>query len=102
MNIQDKKISDEHLMELIRVIAQPTVEYMIKRIQNKIVRNKKESSMDINSFISVIISSLTVINTSTLEWLSASSKDHLRNMIDIDSLRKSLIKNINDQLGIKE
>lgn len=100
MTVKDKEISDEQLMELIRIIGRPTLEYMLKRIQNKIVQDKNNCSMPVNSFLSVIIGSLAVINASTLKWISESTKARLGTTIDIDNLRLALIKNINDQLGL--
>lgn len=99
MTVKDKEISDEQLMELIRIIGKPTLQYMLTRIQNKIVQDKNNSSMPVNSFLSVIIGSLAVINASTLKWISESTKARLGEKIDIDNLRLALIKNINDQLG---
>ena len=99
MTIKDKEISDEQLLELIRIIGKPTLQYMLTRIQNKIVQDKNNSSMPVNSFLSVIIGSLAVINASTLKWISESTKARLGEKIDIDNLRLALIKNINDQLG---
>jgi len=95
------EISDEEMMELIRIIGKPTLEYMLKRIQNKIILDKKNSSMQVNSFLSVVIGSLAIINASILKWLSAATKERTGEVIDLENLRLALIKNINDQLGIK-
>jgi len=99
--INKNEISDEEMMELIRIIGKPTLEYMLKRIQNKIILDKNKSSMRVNSFLSVVIGSLAVINARTLGWLSAATKERTGKAIDIENLRLALIKNINDQLGIK-
>ena len=96
-----KEIDDEEMMELIRIIGKPTLEYMLKRIQNKIVQDKNNSSMPVNSFLSVIIGSLAIINASTLKWISASTKERIGESIDIEKLKLALIKNINDQLEVK-
>jgi hypothetical protein len=96
-----QEIDDEALMELIRIIGKPTLEYMLKRIQNKIVQNKNNSSMPVNSFLSVIIGSLAIINASTLKWISSSTQERLGEPIDLEKLRLALIKNINEQLGVK-
>jgi hypothetical protein len=96
-----QEINDEAMMELIRIIGKPTLEYMLKRIQNKIVQDKNNSDMPVNSFLSVIIGSLAIINASTLKWISASTQARLGEPIDLEKLRLALIKNINDQLGIK-
>ena len=96
-----QEIDDEALMELIRIIGKPTLEYMLKRIQNKIVQNKNNSSMPVNSFLSVIIGSLAIINASTLKWISSSTQQRLGEPIDLEKLRLALIKNINEQLGVK-
>jgi hypothetical protein len=96
-----KELSDEEMMELIKLIGKPTIEFMLKRIQNKIIQDKKHALLPINSFLSVIIGSLAILNASTLKWLSASTNIRLGESIDIDKLRLALIQNINDQLGIK-
>lgn len=99
MTNKDNELSDEALMELIRIIGKPTLEYMLKRIQNKIVQDKNNSAMPINSFLSVIIGSLAIVNASTLRWISESTRARLGEPIDLDKLRLALIKNINDQIG---
>lgn len=96
-----KEIADEEMMELIKLIGKPTLEYMLKRIQNKIVQDKKHFALPVNSFLSVVIGSLAIINASTLKWLSDSTNVRLGESIDIDKLRLALIQNINEQLGVK-
>ena len=102
MTQKEPEISDEQLMDFIRIIGKPTLEYMLKRIQNKIIQDKNHSSMPVNSFLSVIIGSLAIINASTLRWISDATKPRLGEKIDIDNLRLSLFKNINNQLGIND
>ncbi len=99
--MSEKEISDDEMMELIKIIGKPTLEYMLKRIQNKIILDKHNSEMRVNSFLSVVIGALAVINSSTLNWLSAATKARTGEAINIENLRLALIKNINDQLGIK-
>ena len=94
------EISDEKLMELITLIGKPSLEYMLKRVQNKLIQDKINSSLNINSFLSIVIGALAVINASTLKWLSCAPKEKIGEDIDIDNLRLSLISNINSQLGI--
>lgn len=101
MTNKSDEISDEKMMELIRIIGKPTLEYMLRRIQNKIILDKHNCSMRVNSFLSVVLGSLAVINARTLSWLSAATKERTGESIDIEKLRMALIKNINDQLGIK-
>jgi len=96
-----KELSDDEMMELIKLIGKPTIEYMLKRIQNKIIQDKKHFALPVNSFLSVIIGSLAILNSSTLKWLSSSTTIRLGESIDIDKLRTALIHEINNQLGVK-
>jgi hypothetical protein len=97
--MKTKEISDEEVMELMRIIGKPTLEYMLKRIQNKIIKDKRHASMPVNSLLTVIIGSLAMINASTLKWLSVAPKERTGEVIDLDKLRLALIKSINDQMG---
>lgn len=101
--MKQNEISDEQLIELIRIIGKPTLEYMLKRIQNKIVQDKNNAKLPVNSFLSVIIGSLAIINSTTLKWISESTRARTGEPIgiDIDKLRLALIKNINDQFGLQ-
>ena|SRR5436190_10338257 len=95
-----QEYTDKEIMEFIRVIGKPTLEFMVKRIQNKIIQDKNNSKMPVNAFLLVIIGALTTINVSTLRWLSESSHPKIGESIDIDTLRLALIENLNGQLGI--
>ena len=97
----NKKISEEELMELIRIIEKPVLQYMLKRIQNKIILDKKNKSLTVNSFLSVIIGALSIINANTLKWLSDCTLERTSERIDLNKLRLALLENINNQIGMK-
>jgi hypothetical protein len=96
-----KELSHEQFIELITTIAEPTLKYMVKRINNKIVDDKISESITLNLMIAIIIGSLAVINVSTLKWMSNSTLEKTGEKIDIQKLRMALIENINNQLGLQ-
>jgi len=102
MKQKDQGIDDEALIELIRIIGKPTLEFMLKRIQNKIIEDKTNSSMPVNSFLSIMIGALSIINASILIWISESTEKRIGVAIDLDNLLRALIENIKNQLGTKE
>jgi len=97
----NKELSQEQFIELITTISEPTLKYMVKRINNKIVYNKISESITLNLMIAIIIGSLAVINVSTLKWMSNSTLEKTGEKIDIQKLRMALIENINNQLGLQ-
>lgn len=97
MNENKIRFCDETMMELISKISKPSLQFYLKRINQQILLDKKHAQMDVNSFISVLIGSLAVLNASALRWILSCLKTKDLS-VDIDALVQGLIENINRQL----
>jgi hypothetical protein len=95
-----RELTDAELTEVVKLIGAPTFKYLMKRIQNNILLDKKYSDISINSFISAIVIALSSLDANTLTWVSKFYKLKIGKDIDFDKLTSTLKKNIHEQLGI--
>lgn len=95
------ELSEQEVKMLIKNIAAPTFKYMMRRINRNIIQDKKLSQISINTFITILIASLSSIDANTLRWIEKFYKMKLGQDIDFDKLKSSLTIHLHEQLGIE-
>ncbi len=101
MKNETKELTPEEMTVLAKLIIAPTFKYMMKRVNNHILTNKEHSSMDINSFVILMLAILSSLDVTTLNWIEIFFKSKTGKNIESEKLRMSLFRFINDQLGVK-
>jgi uncharacterized phage protein gp47/JayE len=96
-----RDLSNQEIIEIARIIGEPTFKYMMKRIDKYILSNKKQYDISVNSFIDVFIFSVAALDANMLRWISQWFKLKIGKSIDEEKLRLALMKGINGQLGIE-
>jgi nucleosome binding factor SPN SPT16 subunit len=92
--------SEDELNELVKLIAEPTFKYMMKRVSNNILDDKHNNKMDIAEFLSVLCAAIASIDANALRWMENFYRIQSGQMIDFEKLRIAHTKNLHDQLKI--
>lgn len=94
------ELSEKEINEIIRTIAEPVFRYVMKRIQNKILLDKKRGTMSMNSFLSVFVASMASVDANLFRWAENFYHMKTNQPIDFDKLKITYFKNLNEQLKV--
>lgn len=96
-----RDLSEKEIKELVILVAAPVFKYMLKRINKYILSDSTKTDISYNSLINIIIIALASMNANILNWIEEFYYANTGEKLHADKLRFSLMKNINDQMGIK-
>lgn len=101
MSDEIREITGEEAYELIKKIAGPTFKYMMKRVHNEILSDKKYTNVSVNSLISVLMTTLATIDSNLLIWIATVYKNSAKRDVDMNQLINGLILNVTEQVKHK-
>ena len=100
MNKKTRELTESEIKDLVKIIGAPTYKYMMKRIQNNILLNDEMADISINSFIAVLIISLSTVDANALRWIEKFYQTQFGEKINFQKLRYALNNHLNEQLNI--
>lgn len=95
-----KQMTNEDMANLIHRIAAPTFKYMMKRINNEVLKASDMKDMPLNVFLNVILTSMASVDANSLRWLQGFHKIKTNSEIDFDSLKWGFFGRLEEHLGV--
>ena len=93
-----KELTEEQFYLLVHKISKPTFNFILKRINNEILKSEVHKSLDLNQFFNVIVASMGSIDTNLIRWMQNFHKIKTNSDIDSVSIFMAFIKHLQEQL----
>lgn len=92
------ELSEQEFYELVHKVAKPTFNFMLKRINNEILKGEKHKTLDVNHFFNVIVASMASIDTNLIRWMQNFYKIKTNSLLDDKKLFMAFISHLKEQL----
>lgn len=93
-------MTDQEAAILIQRIAEPTFNYLMKRIQKEILHHEDYKTIPLNLFLNIITATIAETDANILRWLEVFHKIATNREMDFDALKQVFISRLNDNLEI--
>lgn len=96
--MEDKKLSQEEIRELVESISRPVFNYAIKRFAKQI---KSHDEMHINDLITVFLGSMATCDANLLRWVKTFGMNQTKQNVNMDLLKDFFMREVTQQLELK-
>jgi hypothetical protein len=92
--------NDDEISNLVRTIAEPTFNYIMRRIRKEIYNHERYSKISLDQYLMVLCATMGSVDANMLRFMQNFAKLQNAQDVDLEILRGVFIKCLYSQLDI--